>query len=89
MDLVIVSVCGVVLTAVIAAVAGTFGLMRWLVGRLDRQFEKVDQRFDTVDRRFEHMDERFEGVDRRLDHVTGEIVGLRADLADHRAHHAA
>lgn len=82
MALIVLGACELALIAMIAAVWGTFGLLRWVTNRFDRELDRIDRRFDQVDQRMGRMDAR-------MDHMSGEIDGLRSDLADHLTHHAA
>ena len=56
-----------------------------LVGRMDRQADQTNKRFDGVYRRFDEItdgvNQRFDGVNRRFDDMGREFADLRERMA--------
>ena len=52
-----------------------------LVGRMDRQTERTDGRFDDVNKRFDDVNKRFDDVNKRFDDVIREFADVRERMA--------
>ena len=59
------------------------------MGGNDKEFERVNERFDEVNRRIreghEDTNRRFDGVDKRFDRIEGDIVELKQGVASVQA----
>ena len=55
---------------------------------MDRRFDLVDQRLDRVEGHLDRVEGRLDRVEDRLTSLEGGFRDLRADLADHIAHHS-
>lgn len=62
------------------------GLIGWMILRLDRKFDKIENRFDKteerIENRFDKIEERFEKTDQKFNSLLEEIKAIRKDISE-------
>jgi tetrahydromethanopterin S-methyltransferase subunit G len=49
------------------------GMMSWIYNKLEKRFEKIEEKFGKIDQRFDHIEEKLRNIDLRLARLEGRF----------------